>query len=376
PTLLLPYRTPVFEPLLYLAARVASLAERSPEVYRTIQTDCMRPEVRRLFVEVAHDLLAAIEETGPRAGPGVTGGQDRLLEMFQQLGSPWTPAHHADAAPFEQLVAMSSVLTEPINALRYTLLRSAGEVKAIRNGRTGVVTFGAIYVDPLHHDRVDLASRLRYRRFNLVSGALDGAAESSDIGATAAGRRRLEAALGSLPLAQVQLLTEAETVHWLQANTGPRSGPDDWRGSDSKSAVGGQRLRYVGKAHFDLSLAVPSWFDDDTVARLLVGRKSGAGEVTVARLGAQVASELAAGPGSRLAIVYLACVVFPQEVVALRLAADSSAGRQDEESSPSERRRTADRQFAAALALRQTELRTMAHDWLLAHGCAQLRRAL
>lgn len=370
PTLLLPYRTPVFEPLLYLAARVASLTQRSPEVYRAIQAECTRPELRRLFVDTAQELLAAIETAGTAPAP-----EDPLLEIFQRLGSPWTPAYHQDAAPFEQLVAMSSVLTEPINALRHTLLRSAGQVRAIRNVRTGAVTLGAVYVDPLHHDRVDLASRLRYRRFNPVSGTLDGLAGGGEAGAAAAGRRRLEAALGSLPLAQVQLLTDDETVRWLQTNTGPRSGPDDWRGRDDRAgAPRGERQRYVGKAHFDLSLAVPTWFDDDCLTRLLVGRKSSNAEITVALLASQEAPGLVGEPGTRPAIVRLACIVLPQEVLELRSAADAVAGQVVPTGSLRDQRRTADRHFAAALVARQAELRRMAQVWLLAHGCAPLRR--
>jgi prephenate dehydrogenase len=370
PTLLLPYRTPVFEPLLYLAARVASLAQRSPEVYRAVQAQCTRPELRRLFVETARDLLAAIESAGT-----ATADQEPLLAMFQRLGAPWTPGYYQDAAPFEQLVAMSSVLTEPINALRHTLLRSAGRIKAIRNLRTGAVTLGAVYVDPLHHDRVDLASRLRYRRFSLASGTLDGMAGRGDVAGTPSGRRHLEAALGSLPLAQVKLLTDAELMLWLQVNTGPRTGPDDRRGlEDRKGPSLEPRPRYVGKAHFDLSLAVPTWFDDDCLTRLLVGRKSGSGEITSVRLAPQDGAGLVVAPGCRAAIVYLACILTPQEVVTLRQSADSSADQAAPGRSPHDQRRAADRQFAAALAARHAELRTMAHDWLLAHGCATLRR--
>jgi prephenate dehydrogenase len=401
PTLLLPYRTPVFEPLLYLAARVASLAQHSPEVYRSIQAECTRPEVRRLFVATAQELLAAIEADGD-AGKGGRGDEEspasgpaapslvplipssphplvppssHLTNIFQTIGAPWTPSYHRDAEPFEQMVAMSSVLTEPINGLRHTLLRSAGQVKGIRNVRTGAVTLGAVYVDPLHHDRVDLASRLRYQRFNPTSGTLEGTGGNTLRGVPAADRRRIEATLGSLPLAQVQLLSDADMLAWLDANSGPRSGPDDYRGvpDPAAGAARPQRWRYVGKAHFDLSLAVPDWFDNDCLTRLLVGRRRGSGIVTVANLTAQDASGLAIDPGLRAATVRLATVLPPQDVLVLRADVEQPSPGSSAQRSTNIRREE-DRRFATAIAQRQGELRQMAHDWLLAHGCAALHR--
>lgn len=388
PTLLLPFRTPVFEPLLYLAARVATLAERSPEVYRAIQAECTRPELRRLFVQTAEDLLAAIEADPPhplissstvslRSPAPPVPPSPRLTDLLETLGAPWSPANHRDAEPFEQLVTMSSALTEPINGLRHALLRSAGQIRAIRNTRTGLVTLGMVYIDPLHHDRVDLASRLRYRRFNLTAGTLDGPDHGHRGTPAPAERQRLEAALSSLPLSQVQLLSEAEMVAWLNLHAGPRSGPDDRRGTSVDAAVApaSQRVRYVGKAHFDLSIEVPDWFDDDCLSRLLVGRRSGAAHLTVARLQRQEATGMRTAVGRVAATIQIATLLDPQEVLAIRQRTSGSelpnggvpggrAGRQE-----------ADRRFAAAIIQRQAEARQAALDWLLAHGCGVLRRA-
>jgi prephenate dehydrogenase len=385
PTLLLPFRTPVFEPLLYLAARVAALAQRSPEVYRAIQAECTRPELRRLFVETAHDLLAAIEADEGTGAPDSSAANPpisssarppSLTDLFQTLGAPWSPAYHRDAEPFEQLVTMSSALTEPINGLRHALLRSAGQIRAIRNARTGLVTLGMVYVDPLHHDRVDLASRLRYRRFNLTAGTLDGP-EEEDMGTLpVAARRRIEAALSSLPLSQVQLLSDAEMLTWLNLNAGPRSGPDDRRGTTAAASLApaGQRVRYVGKAHFDLSVEVPDWFDDDCLSRLLDGRGSGRVHVTVARLKRQEATGMQTAVGRFAATVQLAIVLDPQEVLAIRQRTPRGERPGGEARGRTTSRQEADRHFAAAIIHQQAEARQAALDWLLAHGCALLRR--
>src|SRR6185437_15137494 len=101
---------------------------------------------------------------------------------------------HAD--PYEHLVAMSNTLTEPINSLRHALLQNAGQVRGLRHTRTGAATIGALYVDPLHHDRVDLASRVRFHRFNLADGVVVG--DSAAAGAPDSEQRRwTEAALSS-----------------------------------------------------------------------------------------------------------------------------------------------------------------------------------
>lgn len=362
PTLLLPYRTPVFEPLLYLAARVAALAQRTPEVYRAIQEECARPELRRLFVQTAEDLLRAIEADA--AAPGDSASL--LTDLLQTLGAPWSPSYHQHAEPYEHLTAMSNALTEPINALRHALLQSAGQVRGLRQTRTGAVTVGALYVDPLHHDRVDLASRVRYRRLNLVHGVLAGPDEAELAALPPEERRqRLEAALSSAPLAQVQLLTDDELLRWLDANTGPRVGADDGRGGPG--APSRARPRYAGKRHYDLSLLLPDWYDDDCLGRLLAWRAAPTGVIGTATLRPQAGEGPRAPKGLRAVIVQITVLLPPATVLSLRQDA-RQASTEARSVSRSWLRQVEDRRLAALLAERHQATRQFALEWLLAHG--------
>jgi hypothetical protein len=366
PTALLPYRTPVFEPLLYLASRVASLAFSSPEVYRAIQAECARPEVRRLFVDTARDLLAAIEQ--PDGGEldtpaGLTG-------MFKTLGAPWSPAHHRYSEPFEHLVAMSGVLTERINSLRHALLQSAGRVVGLRHRNSGAVTLGALYVDPLHHDRVDLASRVRFWRYNLAGGVLEGPGPA-DVAGLPAGeaRSRLEASLGSLPLAQVELLSDSELLDWLDTQAGPRTGAAE---------AGPARPRYAGKARFELSLAAPDWLDTDAATRLLVGRRDiaslGAGRLTRVTIARQQVPGWTPPAAMQAVIVSVVAVLHPEQTLALRAVARVSVQQQwGDDATEKQRRQHEDRAFAAALSAAHSAIREEVRVWLLAHGCQEVR---
>ena len=366
PTALLPFRTPVFEPLLYLAARVAAQAQRTPEVYRAIQMECARPELRQLFVATAQDLLRAID-----------GGEASLAQMFGSLGAPWSPAYHRHAEPYEHLVAMSGTLTEPVNAMRHILLHSSGHVRGMRSARTGAVTLGALYVDPLHHDRVDLASRVRFRRFNLTAGILEGATQGDVPAQTDDGRRRIEASLGSLPLAQVQLLTEHELLDWLGEHTAPRTGPARPEGPSAPPLLT-QRPRYAGKACVDLSLLVPDWLDADCLQRLLAGRGDDPNSRAViwhAALLPQDVPGLTPRDGLRPAIVRLTLLLHPEEVLALRQAARGVSAAAQPDAPRKLRRQQEDRALTASLATRHAALRQFALDWLLAHGCRPVQAA-
>ena len=366
PTALLPFRTPVFEPLLYLAARVAAQAQRTPEVYRAIQMECARPELRQLFVATAQDLLRAID-----------GGEASLAQMLEALGAPWSPAYHRHAEPYEHLVAMSGTLTEPVNALRHTLLQSSGRVRGLRSTRTGAVTLGALYVDPLHHDRVDLASRVRFRRFNLTAGILEGAAPVEGAAQAEEERRRVEASLGSLPLAQVQLLTEQELLDWLGEHTAPRTGRDEPEPASVPSPPS-PRPRYAGKARVDLSLLVPDWLDTDCLQRLLAGRGDGPATAAIiwhAALVPQSVPGPTPPPGMLPAIIRLTLLLRPEEVLALREAAQGQTAAALPEGPRTLRRQHEDRALAAALSARHAALRQFALDWLLAHGCLPVKSA-
>ncbi len=292
---------------------------------------------------------------------------------------------------------MSALLTEPINSLRHELLQSAGRIRAIQHVRTGSVTLGSIYVDPLHHDRVDLASRVRFHRFNPTSGVLDRVDEAELQGLNTEQRRtRVEAGLGSLPLSQVRLLTASELINWLGANTGPRVGPDRpaiWQreadatvdGYASISSAGRKgspfpegslhtpRLRYVGKAEFDLSLLGPDWLDADCVRRLLADRHSSTiegGIVWSATLEPQQQIEQLAIPaGMRAVLIKIAVILYPDEVLRLRARARASALGDSSLAQRRRGRRQEDRHFIATVADLQVALRDLAYTWLLRHGC-------
>jgi hypothetical protein len=177
-------------------------------------------------------------------------------------------------------------------------------------------------------------------------------------------------------LAQVDLLSDGETLEWLNANSGPRSGPDDGRGLSAPfpAAARPQRLRYAGKAHFDLSLAVPIWFDDDCLSRLIVGRRHGNGVVMVAELAAQDTTGIVVESGHQAATVRLATLLPPQDLLVLRLEAEQQVVPHGSAANLSDYRHDVDRRLATIVARRQTELRQMAFEWLLAHGCTILRR--
>jgi len=317
--------------------------------------------------------------------------------MLADLGAPWSPAYHRGSEPYEHLVSMSALLTEPINSLRHELLRSAGRIRAIQHVRTGSVTLGSIYVDPLHHDRVDLASRVRFHRFNPTSGVLEGVDEAELQRLNPQLRRaRVEAGLGSLPLSQVRLLSESQLMNWLGANTGPRVGPDrptlwqqepDGTVEDAASIApvgrrgallpeGGvltSRLRYVGKAEFSLSLLAPDWLDVDCVRRLLAGRSTvttDGGIVWSATLEPQQQIEqLAIPPGMRAVIIRIAVVLYPDGVLRLRDAARASALADPASGQRKRGRQLEDRHFVAAVAEQQAAIRELTYAWLLRHGC-------
>ncbi|MCL4544158.1 MAG: prephenate dehydrogenase/arogenate dehydrogenase family protein [Chloroflexi bacterium] len=375
PTQLLPFRTPVFEPLLYLAARVAALAQRTPDVYRAIQQETQRPELRRLFVDTVRDLLEAIERDvdaheAESQQPGLgdqevhhssdwNDGHPRpsFAELLGELGAPWTPEYHQYAEPFEHLVVMSNTLTDRINALRYQLLRSNSLVKGIRNLRTGTVTVGAIYVDPRHHDRVDLASRVRFRRFNLTSGAIDEEREGPP------------SHLGSLPIAQAELVDDEELLQWLIVHTGPRSGKDDGRGAPAWDESA-HRLRYIGRGHFDLSLAVPPWFDEDIVGRLLPRRWGGEMHLAWAALRHQDVPSPAVGEGTCPVIIPIVLIVPPQRVLDARREAQQQA--RATQSDPVRRRQREDQLLGEAITRMLSGTRDEVYEWLLQHGAVAL----
>lgn len=375
PTQLLPFRTPVFEPLLYLAARVTALAQRTPDVYRAIQEETAHPELRRLFVDTAQMLLRAIEKnTSPEVGvqkrnplaslpSNLERTEDSLLqlvELLEELGAPWTPEYHQYAEPYEHLIAMSNTLTDRINSLRYQLLLSNGCIRGIRNVRTGTIHIGSIYVDPQHHDRVDLASRVRFRRFNLTLGMLEGE--------NASGQESAPALLGSLPLAQAELIPDYEVLLWLLAHTGPRSGRDDGRGRSGEKTT---RPRYAGRGHFDLSLAVPAWLDEESAERLLVREWHKAVHLVWVDVKEQSVPSEWIPPGGKAVIFRIVLLITPQRLLELRRVSRNHAS---EITNTVQQNQEWNRQFADRVKKELSTARDAVARWLFAHGGTELRR--
>src|SRR5262249_51367590 len=131
---LLAVRTPVFEPLLYLAARVAYLTRSSPDTYRAIQRLTARPEARVAFLDVARELLAAID-----ALPSEAADDDPLLVLFQRYGMPWSPdgQDRRDRQRREHFLDMGVRLVDNLNRLRQEVVASVGQVRAVEERRVG-----------------------------------------------------------------------------------------------------------------------------------------------------------------------------------------------------------------------------------------------
>lgn len=286
---LLAVRTPVFEPLLYLAARVAHLARTSPETYRLIQTQVRRPEARTAFLETARELLAAIEASqrlDERADPAT----DPLTTLFLSYGSPWSPDQRdrRDRQRREHFLEMGARLVDGLNQLRQEVVAAAGQVRAIEERRTGQpprIHVGIVDLDLLDPAKQDVASRIRLRPINLLLGSLLGG-DSSESDRT---RDTV------IPLARARLLSDAELFDWL--------------------LVQGELVE-----RRSCSLLVPDWFDREVLLRLLKGRTVD-DSPTVGRIWDVTIEPLDEGARTgdpRPALVTLTIVLHPAEIVATR----------------------------------------------------------
>lgn len=289
PADLLAFRTPVFEPLLYLAARVANLARSTPETYRAIQTFSTRPDARWAFLAVAREILDAIERDGS--------DPDSLIRLFREYGVPWSPEGHdrRERPVREHFLEMGVRLVDGLNQLRQEIVAAAGQVRAIEERRVGQpprVAVGIVELDLLAPGKRDVASRIRLRRLNLPLGSVQGAALETGRATEASGQDL------TIPLARARLLSQDELLAWLyQAN------------------------QLVERRSF--SLWVPDWFDREVLLRLLKGRgdeERGSGsqiwDATIA-----FSEPSARTDGRRLAQLTLAVVLHPAELVTARRAA-------------------------------------------------------
>ncbi|HEX5417493.1 MAG TPA: prephenate dehydrogenase/arogenate dehydrogenase family protein [Chloroflexota bacterium] len=288
PADLLALRTPVFEPLLYLAARVAHLARSTPETYRAIQTFSTRPDAREAFLESAREILSAIEHADEVPDP--------LVALFQRYGGPWAPEgrERRERQVREHFLEMGVRLVDGLNQLRQEVVAAVGEVRAVEERRAGQaprVVVGVVALDLLAPGKRDVASRIRLRRLNLPLGSIQGA----PLGDEASGEEGQEI---HIPLSRARLLSDDELIGWL---------------FQSGQLVEWQTLR----------LRMPVWFDHETLLRLLRGMNDGTRDqgsrIWDLRVDGQ--EETADALGTHLVDLKLAIVLHPAELVAARQAA-------------------------------------------------------
>jgi prephenate dehydrogenase len=294
PADLLPLRTPIFEPLLYLASRVAYLARTSPDTYRSIQAFSTRPDARDAFLEAARELLAAIEQTTDGAAEGER-DSDPLGELFRRYGQPWSPEgrDRRERQRREHLLDMGSHLVDNLNQLRQDVVASVGQVRAFEERRAGQpprIVVGVVDLDLLAPGKQDVATRIRLRRLNLPLGSVPG----ESVAGCEAGQDEV------VPLARARLLGDSELLDWLQ-----RTG------------------QLVERRSYPLLL--PAWFDRDVLVRLVKGISENAAADPGSRVWdvelAPLETLTTPPPGTRAGLVTLVVVVHPNELVQARRAA-------------------------------------------------------
>lgn len=288
PADLLAFRTPVFEPLLYLAARVANLARGTPETYRAIQTFSTRPDARQAFLEVAGEILTAIERDAddPQA----------LIRLFREYGVPWSPEGHdrRERSVREHFLEMGVRLVDGLNQLRQEIITAAGQVRAVEERRAGQsprIVVGLVDLDLLAPGKRDVASRIRLRRLNLPLGRVQGAIREAGRSIEESGQDLM------IPLARARLLSDGELFAWLY-----------------------QTNQLVERR--DFLLWVPEWFDHEVLPRLLKGLTDGArgqgSQIWDATIEFLARLDPDRSDGLRPARLTLVVVLHPSELVDLR----------------------------------------------------------
>lgn len=322
PADLLPFRSPVFEPLVYLAARVAILAWDSPDTYAAIQRQAGSDDIRRAFLEAAEELRGRVE--GTASGGGAQ--RDSLEDLLVRTGAYWghvptalkadprarvgadllTELERRSSEPFRRanVLAVSNSATAELARVRREVIDSAGRVRALRDTSTGVTHVGLIYLDPDRHDKVDLSTRVRFRRVNLPTGTVYDAGRAwPGEQETAERLAQVEAALASVPLLHARFLADEELFAWLDGAL------DDPRVSAALN-------RYAIRSTPALSLRAPPWFDEEIVNRLIGGFTGAGGGSRVWRVRFGWLEE--PRDGLRAAQLFLHCFVHPEALVAMR----------------------------------------------------------
>ncbi len=293
PADLLALRTPVFEPLLYLAARVANLARSNPDTYRSIQAFSARPDARRAFVESAEAILEAIEATPAQPSRDRhEAPPDPLSELFRRYGAPWSPdgKDRRERQRREHFLDMGAGLVDDLNHLRQEIVSAVGEVRGIEERRSGQprrVVVGVVDLDLLDPGKRDVATRIRLRRLNLALGSVrGGVAEISD-GSSEDGQDEF------IPLARARVLGDRELCEWLY-QTGQLV--------ESRTS----------------SLLLPVWFDRDVVRRLVTGPSGSEDDTPIWDVTVEVADGGSVAPSLVAALVTFSVVVHPRLVVRIR----------------------------------------------------------
>jgi len=400
PAHLLPFRSPIFEPLIYLAARVAVLAWESPETYSSIQHHAADPTIRTEFVAAAQELLASIES----AAAGDRGAEYDFETLLVRTGAYWghiptglkaeprqriPPAQLAEIErgtrePFRRanIVSVSNSTSTLLAQVRRTVLESRNRLRAVRDDSTGATYIGLIYIDPERHDKVDLSSRVRFRRVNLPVGLVEEPGAPTAPGLTEEQRQdRIEASLSSIPLAHARFLSDAEMFAWLD---GALAVPGEDRPTFWGPTPPGSELnRFAIRSTPGLTLRVPPWFDEGIVNRLLAQHGLATDGVTVRRV--RFAWLGAPERAVRLAQFFLHCYVHPDTIVderarvVYRILHPAASGTPTDAVSVTwafssvplsrEHRAFADRTVRAAVRRRVDAQRQVLASWLLEHGC-------
>lgn len=403
PADLLPFRTPVFETLLYLAGRVAVLAWESPETYATIQRQAVDPRVLRDFMAAAHELLDHVE----RAAGGEPGAETALETLLVRTGAYWghiptslkadprervsldvlTELERGKREPFRRgnILGMSNSATAAVSHVRRDLLESAGSIRAVRDLSSGATFIGQIYVDPEHHDKVDLSSRVRFRRVNLPIGLIEepGKTWAPELSDTQR-QERIEASLSAIPIAHAQFLTTDDLFAWLDQAL---DGRDLQSQSLERVAPGSELNRFAIRFTRAVAFRAPAWFDESVLNKLLRGLSDKDNTCLIWRV-RFAWLETAAGDALRAGQLFAHCFLRPEAAVFQRSAIVRELLQVDEHqdseltllhlrwalsSVPLSR----DQQTAVDRAVRRRQraciesLVTATKDFLFAHGCSE-----
>jgi prephenate dehydrogenase len=135
---LLRLRTPVFEPLVYLSARVAALAGTNPTTYVAIQQQRSSTDVRHTFLEWARRISESIASAQDGDEASLRSILDWLAGKADAGGVPSGPLS------LPNVIAVTDGFLRRSDVLRGELVRSRGEVRIVADESTDPATFRAV----------------------------------------------------------------------------------------------------------------------------------------------------------------------------------------------------------------------------------------